>query len=162
LIPNTQLPLIWCFLKEAGALLEILKLVLPFLGGGAVGATLDEWFRRRNSKVQAISLIERVNRSVSPELEGCFLQRHHRCLPKSDESDGRGGRRLHQPDRIIPAYACGTALLPWRHSSPVQVARRVADHTGVGVRPLRPEVGEIVKHGFSPCRRLRLCHPHGG
>ena len=56
-------------------MLEILKLVLPFLGGGAVGAILNEWFRRRNSKVQSVSLIERVNRSVSPELEGITLAR---------------------------------------------------------------------------------------
>jgi hypothetical protein len=36
---------------------------------------LKEWFSRRKGKVQPISLIERVNRSVSPELEGITLAR---------------------------------------------------------------------------------------
>jgi hypothetical protein len=36
---------------------------------------LNESFRRRKGKVQPISLIERVNRSVSPELEGITLAR---------------------------------------------------------------------------------------
>jgi hypothetical protein len=56
-------------------LLEILKLVVSILCGGAAGALLNEWFRRRKGKVQPISLVERVNRSVSPELEGITLAR---------------------------------------------------------------------------------------
>ena len=52
---------------------EILKIVLPFLGGGLTGALLNEWFRRRSGKLQSIPLIERVNRRVSPELEGFTL-----------------------------------------------------------------------------------------
>ncbi|HEY1159423.1 MAG TPA: hypothetical protein VGE83_02270 [Terracidiphilus sp.] len=56
-------------------MLEILKLVVSILGGGAAGAFLNEWFRRRKSKIQSISLIERVNRLVSPELEGITLAR---------------------------------------------------------------------------------------
>jgi hypothetical protein len=55
--------------------LELLKVLLPFLGGGAVGALLNEWFRRRRSKVQEIPLIERVNRSISPEVRGFALAR---------------------------------------------------------------------------------------
>ena len=54
---------------------EILKIVLPFLGGGLAGALLNEWFRRRGEKLQSIPLIERVNRRVSPELEGFTLAR---------------------------------------------------------------------------------------
>jgi hypothetical protein len=66
-------------------LLEILKLVVSILGGGAAGAFLNEWFRRRKGKVQTISLIERVNRSISPELQGITLARlvgdeNHRLL----------------------------------------------------------------------------------
>jgi hypothetical protein len=56
-------------------LLEIIKIVITFLSGGAAGALLKEWFSRRKGKVQPISLIERVNRSVSPELEGITLAR---------------------------------------------------------------------------------------
>ncbi len=42
---------------------------------GTAGAFLNEWYRRRKGKVQPIPLIERVNRSVSPELEGITLAR---------------------------------------------------------------------------------------
>lgn len=56
-------------------LLEILKGVLPFIGGGLAGAVLNEWFRRRSSKIQPIPLIERVNRLVNPELKGFALAR---------------------------------------------------------------------------------------
>ncbi len=56
-------------------MLEILKLVVSILFGGAAGALLNEWFRRRKGKVQRISLIERVNRSANPELEGITLAR---------------------------------------------------------------------------------------
>jgi hypothetical protein len=57
-------------------LLEVIKLVASVLGGGAAGAFLNEWFRRRKGKVQTVPLIERVNRSVSPDLEGITLARH--------------------------------------------------------------------------------------
>jgi hypothetical protein len=56
-------------------LLEVLKLVVTILFGGVAGAFLNEWFRRRKEKIQSISLIERVNRLVSPELEGITLAR---------------------------------------------------------------------------------------
>lgn len=56
-------------------MLEMLKLVVAFLSGGAAGALLTEWFRRRRGKIQSIPLIERVNRLVSPELEGIVLAR---------------------------------------------------------------------------------------
>lgn len=56
-------------------MLEMLKLVVAFLSGGAAGALLTEWFRRKRSKIQSIPLIERVNRLVSPELEGIVLAR---------------------------------------------------------------------------------------
>src|ERR1035438_488882 len=56
-------------------MLEALKLVASILCGGAAGAFLNEWFRRRKGKVQMIPLIERVNRSVSPDLEGITLAR---------------------------------------------------------------------------------------
>src|SRR2546422_11584027 len=56
-------------------LLEILKIVLPFLGGGVAGAVVNEWLRRRREKVQRIPLIERVNRAVRPTLKGFTLAR---------------------------------------------------------------------------------------
>src|SRR6202034_2584960 len=52
-----------------------LKLVASILFGGAAGAFLNEWFRRRKGKIQSISLIERANRLVSLELEGITLAR---------------------------------------------------------------------------------------
>jgi len=54
---------------------EILKIVLPFLGGGLAGALVNEWLRRRHGKIQAIPLIERVNRLVNPQLKGITLAR---------------------------------------------------------------------------------------
>jgi hypothetical protein len=48
----------------------MLKIVLPFLGGGLGGAILNEWYRRKHGKLQKIPLIERVNRVVSPKLHG--------------------------------------------------------------------------------------------
>jgi hypothetical protein len=56
-------------------LIEILKIMLPLLGGGAVGAFLNEWFRRRGGRIQTIPLIERANRLVSPKLKGFTLAR---------------------------------------------------------------------------------------
>ena len=56
-------------------LFEILKIVLPLLGGGAAGALLNDWFRRRSARLQSIPLIERVNRLVGPELKGFTLAR---------------------------------------------------------------------------------------
>ena len=54
---------------------KILKLVVSILFGGAAGALLNEWFRRRKGKVQRVALIERVNRSANPELQGITLAR---------------------------------------------------------------------------------------
>jgi hypothetical protein len=56
-------------------LLETLKIVLPFLFGGLAGSLLTEFFRRRNTKIQVIPLIERANRLVSPKLKGFTLAR---------------------------------------------------------------------------------------
>jgi hypothetical protein len=56
-------------------LLDILKIILPFIGGGAMGALLTDWFRRKNSRLQRIPLVERVNRLVNPDLEGITLAR---------------------------------------------------------------------------------------
>jgi hypothetical protein len=56
-------------------LFEILKIVATLLGGGLAGAFLTGWNRRRNSRVQAIPLFERVNRLVNPKLQGFTLAR---------------------------------------------------------------------------------------
>jgi hypothetical protein len=40
------------------------------VSGGAAGAVLNEWYRRKHSRLQKIPLIERVNRLVSPKLQG--------------------------------------------------------------------------------------------
>jgi hypothetical protein len=56
-------------------LIEILKIIVTFISGGLAGGLLIEWFRRRNSRVQPIPLIERVNRLLSPDLEGIALAR---------------------------------------------------------------------------------------
>jgi hypothetical protein len=49
---------------------ELLKFVATLLGGGLAGALLTEWYRRKHSRLQRIPLIERVNRLVSPKLQG--------------------------------------------------------------------------------------------
>jgi hypothetical protein len=56
-------------------MLEIVKLLATLVGGGLAGALFTEWLRRRRSKVRLIPLIERVNRQVSPELQGITLAR---------------------------------------------------------------------------------------
>lgn len=55
--------------------LKIVEFIAPFLFGGLAGALFNDWRRRRESKVQPIPLIERVNRLVNPELEGITLAR---------------------------------------------------------------------------------------
>jgi hypothetical protein len=55
--------------------LEIVKIVVSILFGGLAGSLLNDWRRRRDSRVQPIPLIERVNRLISPELEGVTLAR---------------------------------------------------------------------------------------
>jgi len=44
-------------------MLELIKILASFLGGGLAGAVINEWFRRRREGVQRIQLIERVNRA---------------------------------------------------------------------------------------------------
>lgn len=56
-------------------LIEILKIVLPLIGGGLAGAIVNEWLRRRTNRIQHIPLIERVNRLVTPKLRGFTLAR---------------------------------------------------------------------------------------
>ena len=55
--------------------MEFLKIMVSLLSGGFAGALINEWFRRRNSRLQPIPLIERVNRLVDPVLEGFTLAR---------------------------------------------------------------------------------------
>ena len=54
---------------------EVSTILVSLAGGGAAGALLNEWFRRRRDRVQSIPLIERVNRLISPELKGFTLAR---------------------------------------------------------------------------------------
>src|SRR5450432_1956871 len=68
-------------------LFETLKIVLSLIGGGLAGAVLNELFRRRNSRVQPIPLIERVNRVVSPTLKDFTLAR---------VTGGPGNRQLEE------------------------------------------------------------------
>ena len=56
-------------------MLEIAKLLAAFLGDSIAGSLVNEWFRRKRGRVQHVLLIERVNRLVSPELEGFTLAR---------------------------------------------------------------------------------------
>jgi hypothetical protein len=65
--------------------LELAKLLISFLGGGLAGALVTEWFRRKRGRVQSIPLIERVNRLVSPELEGISLARRNPLNLKLEE-----------------------------------------------------------------------------
>ena len=57
--------------RERAALLsDVLKFVSVLVGGGLGGAILNEWYRRKHARLQKIPLIERVNRLVSPKLQG--------------------------------------------------------------------------------------------
>jgi hypothetical protein len=66
-------------------MLDILKLLASFVTGGVAGALLTEWFKRKREGVQRVQLIERVNRLVSPNLEGFTLARivHEPGMPVS-------------------------------------------------------------------------------
>jgi hypothetical protein len=55
--------------------LDYLKVLVPLLGGGVVGALINEWFRRRSARVQIIPLIVRMNRRVSADIAGFTLAR---------------------------------------------------------------------------------------
>jgi hypothetical protein len=55
-------------------MLELIKILASFIGGGLAGAVFNEWFRRRREKVQRIQLVERVNRLIDP-IEGFTLAR---------------------------------------------------------------------------------------
>ena len=72
-------------------LLEILKFFGTLLGGGLAGAILNEWLRRRNLRVQSIPLVERVNRLVSPQVEGLTLAR---------VTEDGGERRLEEVSNV--------------------------------------------------------------
>jgi len=55
---------------------QVVPLLVALLGGGAMGALITEWFRRRRARTSAIPLIERVNRNpVASELKGIKLFR---------------------------------------------------------------------------------------
>jgi hypothetical protein len=56
-------------------MLDAVKILVSLLGGGMAGVLLNEWLRRRRTRVQPIPLIERVNRLVGPEIQGFTLAR---------------------------------------------------------------------------------------
>lgn len=56
-------------------LIEVLKLFAAIVGGGLAGAFVNEFWRRRNSRLQTIPLIERLNRVVDPKIGGITLAR---------------------------------------------------------------------------------------
>jgi hypothetical protein len=74
---NVKLSCILGFTQADGSasMIEILKILAPYLGGGLAGAFLAKWLRRKRSLVQRIPLIERVNRLVNPELQRFALAR---------------------------------------------------------------------------------------
>ena len=55
--------------------LDYLKVLVPLLGGGLVGAFINEWFGRSGARVQVIPLIIRVGRSVKADMKGFTLAR---------------------------------------------------------------------------------------
>ena len=63
-----------CFAKIT-SVLDIIKLVAAFAGGGLAGALANEYFRRRSNRLQPIPLIERVNRPLGPGHRGFTLAR---------------------------------------------------------------------------------------
>lgn len=71
--------------------LDVLRIVLPLLGGGVAGAFISDWLRRKQGRVQTIPLIERVNRLVKSELTGITLAR---------VIEGENGNRLEEISRV--------------------------------------------------------------
>lgn len=55
--------------------MEWFKLAGAILFGGLAGQVLGEIFRRRGARLQVVTLIERVNRKVNPDLKGIALAR---------------------------------------------------------------------------------------
>lgn len=56
-------------------MLDIIKMLVPFLGGSLVGGLFVEWLRRRAARIQIIPLIIRMNRLVRAEIAGFTLAR---------------------------------------------------------------------------------------
>jgi hypothetical protein len=56
-------------------LLEAVRIFVAVISGGAAGAFITDWLRRRAARIQTIPLIERVSRFVNPEIEGFTLAR---------------------------------------------------------------------------------------
>ena len=112
------------FTSGQSVVIEILKIILPLLGGGAVGALLNEWLRRRGARVQAIPLIERVNRPVSPELKGLTLAR----------LTGDGQTRRLEEIKNVREYQFTLRNTSTVHLQDVEIPVRVSDggRRGVG------------------------------
>lgn len=72
----------------------LVQMLLPVLGGGAVGSIITALVQHRRTQTQAIPLIERVNRLVSSDLKGFVLARF------GPEGGGGEGRHLEAVLRV--------------------------------------------------------------
>jgi len=132
--------------------MDILKLLVPILGGGAVGAIISAWFQRRRARMQPIPLIERVNRLVSSELKGFVLAR------VGAKGEGREGRSLEVVERVREYQLTLRNTSPIHlHNAEVQFEFPSEDVEGRAERPTRskttpvqvePEISEPWKAGY--------------
>jgi hypothetical protein len=150
-----------------GAVMEILKLLLPFFSGGAIGAIFTAWFQRRRDRMQPIPLIERVNRLVSSELKGFVLARL--------VGDGKDGQSLEVVQNVreyqltlrntshihlhnaevqfdFPSKDIeGRAERPlWSKTTPIQVATKISEPWKGAFRYCIPELppGDSIEFTF--------------
>jgi hypothetical protein len=110
-------------------LLELLKILVPLIGGGLGGALVTDWLRRKSGRIQTIPLIERVNRIVDPALKGFCLAR----------TAGEGpGRPLEEVRRVreyqLTLRNTSTVHL---HNADVQFEFPTDDVQGWAERPVR-------------------------
>lgn len=120
--------------------MEILKMLLPFIsgliGGGAVGALINEWFHRRRARMQPIPLIERVNRLVRSELKGFILAR--------TVGDGKD-RRLEEIQRVREyQFTLRNSSYIHLHNAEIQFEFPSADVEAWAERPARSKTAPVL------------------
>jgi hypothetical protein len=61
--------------NNSSSLLEWLKIIATLAGGGLAGAVLTAFLQKRRSRLQRLTLLERVNRKIDVTLKGIVLAR---------------------------------------------------------------------------------------
>jgi hypothetical protein len=131
------------------SLVDLLKMLIPFLSGGVAGAFMNELFRRWNSRAQSIPLIERVNRPLRSELKGFALTK---------VVDEGGVRRFEEISQVREyQFTLRNTSNVHLHNAEIQFEFPTEDVEGWAERPVRSKtipipadalVTEPWKRGF--------------